>query len=91
MPVIEHVPVHDRRHSEQAGKQDHRRKTDLDRIPVAFDQHPQEEVGAAEIGRGEHHRRHGRLDGPSEQPGGLLRKEIENDESAEQEGDDHQG
>jgi hypothetical protein len=33
---------------------------------VAFDQHPQEEVGAAEIGRGEHHRRHGRLDGPSE-------------------------
>ena len=29
---------------------------------------------------------HGRLDGPSEQPGGLLRKEIENDESAEQEG-----
>ena len=55
MPVGEPVPVDDRRDAQQGGEQGHRREAELHCGPTPFAQHSDEEVEAAEVGRGQHH------------------------------------
>src|SRR5512133_3459435 len=86
MAVTKLVPVQDGRKSHQRGEHSHRYKARLDGMPGPGSGYTDEEVGAAEIGRAEHHRSHRRPDVPGEEAVSVARPRVQDSERHHQVG-----